>query len=253
MNKEQENPNKLEDNKAPEFHILRSVQTIVLFAILLATLFTLWNPFKLFESRDITTAFQQTQQVQLSISGDEGKPIIGILAGHAGKGSGAVCEDGLTEADVNLAIANMVKNKLENLGYAVFILSENAMEIINFEGFAFVALYCGSCEDSATNSSGFIVANSLHTQALEATNTLAACMGDAYQRETGMYFTYKILANDLAVSDIIASLNPYTPVVFIEMGSLFHDRKMLVEESVKVAEGISKGIRCYYSAVTGAQ
>lgn len=236
-----------------DFQIVRSIQTVILVAIVLATLFTLWNPFKIFDTKSTSTFLQVTQPIQAELGHSSTKPIIGILVGQKGSGSGFVCDDGLVEADVNEAIANMVKTKLENLGYAVYVLPENAMELINFQGFAFVALFCGSCEDTAENSSGFVVVSSLKNQVIDATNTLAACMGEQYQLETGIPFTYQILANDHHVSSIFASLNSHTPAVYIEMGSLLHDRGILVESASSVSEGISKGIRCYYTATAGAQ
>ena len=85
-------------------------------AILLATLFNLWTPSKgvftgsfsdklgLLLTAQPESNFVATPQPQLRI---------GIVAGHAGNDSGAICRDAngnasLTEADVNMDIATRV-------------------------------------------------------------------------------------------------------------------------------------------------
>jgi N-acetylmuramoyl-L-alanine amidase len=52
------------------------------------------------------------------------KPRIGIVAGHWGNDSGAVCADGLTEEKVNLRIATLVQQYLIAEGYEVDLLQE---------------------------------------------------------------------------------------------------------------------------------
>ena len=49
---------------------------------------------------------------------------IGIVSGHKGNDSGSVCQDGLTEAQVNYDIAVRVATMLRSQGYTVDILDE---------------------------------------------------------------------------------------------------------------------------------
>ena len=49
---------------------------------------------------------------------------MGVVAGHAGSDPGAVCNDGVTEADVNLIIAREVEQLLARKGYHVDLLDE---------------------------------------------------------------------------------------------------------------------------------
>jgi N-acetylmuramoyl-L-alanine amidase len=93
------------------------VQTVLGVAILLATLFTA------LPSRGLVGGdFYNRLSVILTPNANESQPLVvsqpqlrvGIVAGHSGNDSGAVCLDGnsnvtLTEADVNLKIAAMVQ------------------------------------------------------------------------------------------------------------------------------------------------
>src|SRR4030095_13712479 len=107
----------------------RAAQTIIGIALLLATLFTA------FPSRGLANGnFYDRLSVILTPRSAEGAPIIsqpqlriGIVAGHYGNDSGAVCYDGngnvtLTEADVNLKIAALVQQQLTQRGYQVDLL-----------------------------------------------------------------------------------------------------------------------------------
>jgi len=98
----------------------RAVQTVLGVAILLATLFTA------LPSRGLMAGgFYNRLSVILTPNTNVSQPLvssppqlrIGIVAGHSGNDSGAVCMDGggnvtLTEADVNLKIAAMFQEQL---------------------------------------------------------------------------------------------------------------------------------------------
>jgi len=51
-------------------------------------------------------------------------PRVGIIAGHSGHDTGAVCDDGLQEVKVNQAIAELVVEQLTQLGYRAEQLEE---------------------------------------------------------------------------------------------------------------------------------
>src|SRR5262245_50486889 len=96
---------------APRKRRLRAVQSTLGIAILLATLFTA------LPSRGLVAGgFYERLSLILTPQAVVGAPLsqpqlrIGIVAGHSGNDSGAVCIDGngnvtLTEADVNLQVA----------------------------------------------------------------------------------------------------------------------------------------------------
>ena len=111
-----------QDKPASKPRITNAFTTTLGVAILLATLFTAWTPSSLFASN-----FQEQLNLILTpqagpntvISTPQPQLRIGIVAGHTGNDSGAVCLDengevDITEADVNLEIANLVQKNLRH-------------------------------------------------------------------------------------------------------------------------------------------
>ncbi len=111
---------------------VRAVQATLGIAILLATLFTA------LPSRGLVSGdfYDRLRLILTPHAADVIAPLasqpqlrIGIVAGHSGNDSGAVCYDGngnvtLTEADVNLKIAALVQQQLTQKGYQVDLLRE---------------------------------------------------------------------------------------------------------------------------------
>jgi len=139
------------------------------------------------------------------------------------------------------------------LGYPVKLLAETDLDLINFRGPALVALYTGSCDDTPDNKSGFTIGTTLSTSDLNSSNALAVCMGEIYQSSTKLDFTYQIITSDQPVYPIFEMVNPNTPMIYLEMGSLFYDQSVLIENSEKVANGIVNGIQCYLDTLENAQ
>jgi len=246
--KKEKSRNNTERN-ASSASVFRNVQTVVSIALVMATFLTLWNPFSIFADQSANEAVPSSE----NISAKQENPImstIGIVVGHWQESSGAICEDGLTEVSVNLAIANMVKSKMENIGYAVHLFAENDLELNNFQGLALIAIYTGSCQDSSDNSSGFVIGNTLLSNQLEASNALAACVGEEYCQQTGLPFSYEIITKDHTAYHVFRAINPSTPVILLITGSLLYDREILVEKVDTVAEGIVQGLNCYLNSLT---
>src|SRR5512136_905667 len=110
---------------------LRAIQTTLLVAVLLATIFVAWTPSSLttasFSDR---LALLLTPQAPRDLASTPQPALrIGIVAGHSGNDSGAVCVDNtgkvtLTEAEVNQQIATLVQKKLVQDGFQVDLLNE---------------------------------------------------------------------------------------------------------------------------------
>jgi len=247
MRKESETPPAAdkEDAAASPFNIGRVLQTVLLVAAVLATLFTLWNPYKLFSQ-------QEVGQSELQESASGGNSTIGILVGHWNVDSGSVCDDGIIEANVTEAIANQVSMKLNALGYPVKLLAETDLDLINFRGPLLVALYTGSCDDTSDNRSGFMVGTTLTPSDLNASNTLAVCMGEIYQSSTKLDFSYEVIAADHSAYRLFELVNKNTPMIYLEMGSLLYDQTILIDNSENVANGIVNGIQCYLDTLENA-
>ena len=249
MKKESETqPTAAKEESTSPFNTGRVLQTIILVAAVLATLFTLWNPYKLFSQQEAA----QTNSQEATSSAAENSTI-GILVGHWNVDSGSVCENGIVEADVTEAIANQVSIKLNALGYPVKLLAETDLDLINFRGPLLVALYTGSCDDIPENKSGFMVGTSLSPADLNASNTLAVCMGEIYQSSTKLEFSYEIISQDNAAYRLFELVNKNTPMIYLDMGSLLRDQSILINNSESVANGIVNGIQCYLDTLEKAQ
>ncbi|MCU0503969.1 MAG: N-acetylmuramoyl-L-alanine amidase [Anaerolineae bacterium] len=106
---------------------------------------------------------------------------IGIVAGHSGSDSGAVCPDGLTEAQVNRTIAEAVVKELTQRGARVDLLDEFDNRLRAYRADAFVSIHADSCQ---VNLSGFKVA-SLEGGS-DASARLADCLWREYELATNL-------------------------------------------------------------------
>jgi len=147
----------------------------------------------------------------------------------------------------------MVKTKIETSGYAVYLFEENDLRLINFRGAALIAIYTGSCQDSPENSSGFTIGNSTQDNQLEISNALVACIGEKYQQQTELPFSYQIISEGHPAYHVFRDINPETPAIQLITGSLLHDRDILESQTETVAAGITLGLLCFLSPSTSEQ
>lgn len=222
-------------------------------AILLATLFTAWTPNSLFASnlqeqlRLILTpqagpnALVTTPQPQLRV---------GIVAGHSGNDSGAVCYDksgqvDLTEAEVNLKIATLVQKSLVAQGFQVDLLNEFDTRLNGYRAVALVSIHNDSCEYINEEATGFKVTSSLETRDVNRAQRLTACLVDRYGRITGLTFHASSITRDMTEYHAFSEIDPNTITAIIETGFLNLDREILTNQTERVAEGVTQGIMCF--------
>jgi N-acetylmuramoyl-L-alanine amidase len=175
---------------------------------------------------------------------------IGIVAGHSGNDSGAVCVDGngnvtLTEADVNLEVAALVQQRLTQEGYEVDLLREFDSRLNGYRALAIVSIHNDSCEYINDQATGFKVAAALNTSDANRANRLTACMVDRYERTTGMTFHAGSITSDMREYHAFREIDPNTVATIIETGFLNLDREMLTQHTEEVAEGVVQGILCF--------
>jgi N-acetylmuramoyl-L-alanine amidase len=231
---------------------LRAVQATIGIAILMATLFTA------LPSRGLVAGdFYERLSVVLTPRPGENVPVvsqpqdrIGIVAGHSGNDSGAVCVDGngnvtLTEADVNLEVAALVQQRLTQAGYQVDLLREFDSRLNGYRALAIVSIHNDSCEYVNDQATGFKVAAALNTSDVNRANRLTACMVDRYERTTGMTFHAGSITSDMREYHAFREIDPNTVAAIIETGFLNLDREMLTQHTDLVAEGVAQGILCF--------
>jgi N-acetylmuramoyl-L-alanine amidase len=244
---------KPEKKPAPKPRIANAFATTLGVAILLATLFTAWTPSSLFASN-----FQEQLNLILTpqagpntvISTPQPQLRVGIVAGHNGNDSGAVCLDengevDLTEADVNLKIANLVQKKLVAQGFQVDLLNEFDTRLNGYRAVALISIHNDSCEYINDEATGFKVASSLETRDVNRAQRLTACLVDRYQRATNLIFHANSITGDMREYHAFSEIDPNTITAIIETGFLNLDRDILTNETERVAEGVTQGILCF--------
>jgi N-acetylmuramoyl-L-alanine amidase len=232
------------------FSTWRALETVLGVSILMATLFTLWTPANLFtisigQKMQLAMLPNQTQVVAAATPTAVANPVIGIVAGHWGNDSGAVCSDGLTEADINLKIATLVKQSLINEGYRVDLLEEFDKRLVQYQGLVLVSIHNDSCDYINDEATGFKVAAALSNAVPENSTRLTACLVDRYQKITGMRYHYNSITPDMTNYHAFNEINSKTTAAVIETGFLNLDRQILTEHPDVIAHGITSGILCF--------
>ncbi len=174
-------------------------------------------------------------------------PYVGIVAGHWGNDSGAVCPNGVTEQKVNLEIAKRVAELLRARGVWVDLLQEFDTRLTSFQGDVLVSIHADSCDpiDADPPATGFKVARSQASAIPTVTDKLVDCLRTEYQKSTGMQFHENSITRDMTSYHSFREIDPNTPAAIIETGFLHLDYDMIVKQPDKPAEGIANGIFCF--------
>lgn len=224
----------------------------MLLAILLATVFVAWTPSSLSAaSFSDKLALLLTPQPMSNSAGPVQQALrIGIVAGHSGNDSGAVCVDGtgkvtLTEAGVNLKIASLVQQKLNQRGFQVDLLNEFDTRLNGYRAVAIVSIHNDSCQYINDEATGFKVAAALDTRDINRANRLLACLVDRYQKATGLRFHPGSITPDMTGYHAFSEIDPNTIAAIIETGFLNLDREILTQHTDQVADGVVNGILCF--------
>ncbi len=173
------------------------------------------------------------------------RPFLGIVAGHWGHDPGAVCPDGLQEVQVNLIVANLVRDKLVKEGFDVDLLEEFDSRLQNYRALALVSIHADSCEYINDQATGYKVAAALSSPNPEKAGRLTACIRERYAVSTGMSYHSGSITADMTSYHAFDEINPDTPAAIIEIGFLNLDRQLLTQYPEAVADGIAQGILCY--------
>lgn len=223
------------------------LQTTLLVAILVATLFVAVTPSSLSGSLSDQLALLLVSQPNAAmLPGGTPRPLIkiGIVAGHWGNDSGAVCEDGTTEADINLKIATLVQQKLSAQGFETDLLKEFDTRLAGYHAAVLVSIHNDSCEYINDQATGFKVAAAMSSRDTNLANRLAGCLRAEYQRTTGLPL-HNSVTNDMSLYHAFSEIDTGTTAGIIETGFLRLDYDILKNRTDLVAEGVSEGILCF--------
>ncbi len=224
-------------------------------AALLATLFTAWSPnqFQAQNSDPLSTPIILAQPIEPIPEEESGAPtrtprarkLIGIVVGHWKNDSGAVCADGLTEVDINLNVASLVQEMLNEKGYDVDLLAEFDSRLNNYEADAIISIHADSCDYINNLATGFKVATSLAKYQPEQSTRLTSCLRGRYGSLTGLPVHSQSVTPDMTEYHTFAEIDPTTPAAIIEIGFMNLDRQFLTETPELAAQGIFSGIECF--------
>jgi N-acetylmuramoyl-L-alanine amidase len=244
---------KPESKPAPKRRVVNAFLPTLGIAILLATLFTAWTPNSLF-ANNLQEQLRLILTPQAAPNTVISTPLpqlrIGIVAGHNGNDSGAVCTDengnvDLKEADVNLEIAELVQKSLVAQGFQVDLLNEFDTRLSGYRAVALISIHNDSCEYVNDEATGFKVASSLETRDVNRAQRLTACLVDRYQRATRLTFHAGSITGDMREYHAFSEIDPNTITAIIETGFLNLDREILTNETELVASGVTQGILCF--------
>lgn len=167
---------------------------------------------------------------------------VGVVAGHRGSDSGAVCPDGLTEAEVNERVARLVVQDLLARNIQAELLDEFDPRLRGYRAAAFVSIHSDSC---TVPFSGFKVAR--YQWGSEASERLAQCLWDRYEAVTGLPRHPDTITVNMTRYHAFREIAGSTPGAIIEIGFLNADRDLLTQQPERVAEGVVAGILCFLS------
>jgi N-acetylmuramoyl-L-alanine amidase len=231
---------------------LRAIQTTLLLAVLLATVFVAWTPQSLsaVSFADQLAVLLTPQPARNPVGPAQPALRIGIVAGHSGNDSGAVCVDStgkvtLTEAEVNLSIATLVQKKLVDRGFQVDLLNEFDTRLNGYRAVAIVSIHNDSCEYINDQATGFKVAAALNTRDVNRASRLLACLVDRYHAATGLRFHPGSITPDMTGYHAFSEIDPNTIAAIIETGFLNLDRDILTQHTDQVADGVVNGLMCF--------
>jgi N-acetylmuramoyl-L-alanine amidase len=253
------------DSQMPEYspfpEAMRYLGITLVVSALLATLFTAWTPASLNPAEIVgnllskvvgseITSPVETEEVDVVI---EDQPVkVGIIAGHSGPNidtgladPGATCDDGLTELDVNLDIANFVVRGLEAVDIEVDLLEEFDSRLVEYRADALVSIHADACYYINDEATGYKVSRSVVSDVPEAAERLVNCLIDRYGRATGLQFHAGSITVDMTDYHTFYEIHGDTPAAIIETGFLYLDREFLTEHPEDAARGIVDGILCY--------
>ncbi len=174
---------------------------------------------------------------------------IGIIVGHRGSDSGAVCKDEygnvlLTELDINFAVSQRVVARLRARNYAVDMLDEFDPRLWNYRAGALVSIHANTCFDFGEYVSGYIVAISEARPRVGIDAFLRECIAINYGARVPLRRSFNLTEN-MSNNHAWAKIHPLTPAMILEMGYMLADQAVLTEDPDLLADAITAGILCF--------
>ena len=185
--------------------------------------------------------------VQQRVAQSAGPIRIGIISGHKGFDAGSVCEDGLTEAEVNESIAIRVIAALQAAGVPADLLDEFDPRLDNYVATGLVSIHADSCDYFNDLATGFKIAGSSFTDSSQ----LSICVEGAYRTATNLPYHANTITPHMTDYHAFREISRGVPAIILETGFLNLDRDFLTTQQDLIASSIAEGILCYVEDVRG--
>jgi N-acetylmuramoyl-L-alanine amidase len=166
---------------------------------------------------------------------------VGIIAGHKGFDSGAVCADGVTEAEVNSDLADRLAANLTARGIRAEVLEEFDSRLAGYSATALISIHADSCEYINDLASGFKISGSNQTDSSQ----LSICIENAYRASTNLAYHANTITADMANYHAFREIGSGTPAIIIEVGFMNMDRELLTANTDPVVIGLINGVTCF--------
>jgi len=230
------------------------IQNAIIFAILLLIVVGMSD---IFRNRDDTSGESPSSAVNAGTllqatatpTLDPQKRLVGIVAGHSGYDSGAVCPDGLTEAGINKAVSVEVIDLLHRVGMDAILLDEFDPRLTGLQADALVSIHADSCNISG--ATGFKVARVTLSAIPQKEDQLVACITQEYMAETGLPLHPGSITDSMTNYHAFREIAAKTPGAIIETGFMLDDRHLLESRPKLIARGITNGILCFLNGSNG--
>ncbi len=226
------------------YSFFRAIITILLSALLTATLLVTFSPGSEYIDQIVPTLDARASANNSSVQGGP-KKIIGIIPGHYGFDTGFQCGAAynfVKENDVNLRMAIMVRDYLTSRGYSVDFLHEFDPALSDYTGLALVSIHTNSC-DSAP--SGFNVTTGGQNTYPSESKRLNDCLTYYYGQNSELSFLGENYTPGEEYLYSFDTVNDYTTISIIHTGALSTDYRTISEKTESLAKGIGDGIICY--------
>jgi N-acetylmuramoyl-L-alanine amidase len=152
-----------------------------------------------------------------------------------------VCDDGLTEADINADLANKLAANLSARGIRTEILDEFDARLAGYSGTAVISIHADSCQYINDLATGFKISGSSFTDSTQ----LSICLEQSYAAATNLPYHANTITADMANYHAFGELSPGTPAVIIEVGFMYLDRELLTTNTDSVVIGLINGVDCF--------
>lgn len=189
-----------------------------------------------------------SKPVQQRLAQSAGPIRIGIISGHKGFDSGAVCLDGLTEREVNEDIANRVIVVLQAAGVPTDLLEEFDPRLDGYTATGLLSIHADSCEYYNDLATGFKMAGSSFTDSSQ----LSICVESAYAEATQLPYHSNTITPHMTDYHAFRQIARGVPAVILEIGFLNLDREFLTTQQDVIATAIAEGILCYVDDIRGS-